>query len=54
MKVKIFFGIICTVVQFWHQKFSSRNNDNAIVNEGTIENLVETYVISGHLVAYYI
>ena len=44
MKAKIFFGIIYAAVPFW-QNFFSRNNDSPIVNEGTIENPVEMYVI---------
>ena len=54
MKVSIFLGIIYAVVPFWRQKHFSRINDNLIVNERTIENLVETYVIQGLLVADFI
>ena len=45
MKVKNYFDIICAVAPFWRKRFFCKNNDNPIVNEGTIENLVETYVI---------
>ena len=45
MKVNNYFGIFYAVVSFWHQKFSSRNNDNPIVNEGIIEDLVEMHCI---------
>ena len=36
---------------FWGQKFSLRNNDNLIANEGNAENMIEVYV--GHVVAEY-
>ena len=43
MKVKNYFDIICAVAPFWRKRFFWKNNDNPIVNEETIENLVETF-----------
>ena len=54
LKVNNYFRVIHAVVPFWRKKVSSRNNDNPIVNKETIENLVEIYILSDHLVADYI
>ena len=46
-----YFGMIYAMAPFWRQKFSLRNNDNLIANEGNAENMIEAYV--GHVVAQY-
>ena len=48
---KNYFGIIYAMARFWHQKFSLRNNDNFIANEGNAENMIEAYI--GHVVGEY-
>ena len=48
---KNYFGIIYAMAPFSRQKFSLRNNDNPIANEGNAENMIEIYVAD--LVAEY-
>ena len=52
---KNYFGIIYAMARFWHQKFSLRNNDNFIANEGNAENMIEAYIGHdiGHVVEEY-